>query len=619
MVDPAPLAWDIVGNTVSVALPGIAWGLLFLLAWLRPRFAESVGLGRREFWLLLPGSLAASFAVLPFLPVAQDVVAVSFSGAVFPLLVAALAIGRLAPPLRRSLGIVVGGLALTSGALLLPVLLVTWGDAGRLAAVLHTDGAGAADLLVALLTLVFSVGLLAALGFGRGERERRLLSVLLASLAVELLTFLGSSAIAGVGIVESFPYFLLPPAFAGMVVAGAARGLFPGEEGFALPVAFFAGSWGTALGADLLRQPGLYGPGPAGLYVIGGAGVLDLVYLSGFVALGGALLVHLFAGRPFAPVGAPLAAPRPSPLSRLRAAYDLGLAGDTRGSLRASAEAANLAAEHARTLRGVVGPPPAGHPWEGLPVPGWVVSDQANLEGMARSENAEPAESLRGWLTARWIVRWSAELSRESYATLRQRILAFLVDLAVVLGGSAAILAVPALALPGSLDELLGGIGYNTAIYACLTGTFLYFVLCELRGGATVGKRVWHLEVRDRSNRPVGGLAALVRNVSLLPSLTLAVLGIAIAVAILAKGFSAVTVGGIGVPAGLLALLGVGVFVGGGLLVFGAVGILAISLSFERQRVGDAWAGTWVVRALSGPAPAPRPVPAQGPGPVPPA
>jgi uncharacterized membrane protein/uncharacterized RDD family membrane protein YckC len=603
VVASTPLALDIVANAVSVALPGIAWALFFLLAWRAPGFAESLGLGRREFWLLLPGALATSFAVLPLMPVAQDVLAVSFSGAVFPLLVATLALRRLFPANFRGTTLVLVALGLESAVLLGLVLGAATPGFDAFARALAIGRTGAIDVLVGLVALVFGAGAVASFGRSGHVGRARALTVFLASSAVMVLTFFGTEAIAGVGIVESFPYFLVPPVFAGIVLGVNARVLFPGEEGYALPAAFFAGSWGTTLGADLLRQPGLYGPGPAGLYVIGGAGVSDLVYLSGFLALGGAVLVHVLLGRPFPSLGVPAAPTLPNPAARLRAAYDLGLHGETAASLRASAEAADAAAAEARLLKlGTVTNLDDPRPWQGLTVPGWVVSDHANLRSAAAANTTEPVESLRGWLTARWLVRWSAMLARERFAPIGLRIVAYLVDLVVVLLVATGVLVGAAALVPGSLDTLLSSVGYNAAIYACLTGGFLYFVLAELWTGTTLGKRLFRLEVRSRSLGPLDGVGALVRNVSLVPSLTVAVVGIGIAVAFLARGLGAISVAGVGLPAGVVAAIGVGAFVGGGVAVFGGVGVLAITLSFERQRVGDAWARTWVVRSVSAPA-----------------
>ena len=148
MVGTLTLVVDISSVAISTAVPGIAWALLFALAWRRPRFADSLGLGPRTFWLLLPGALLASFALLPITPVSDDVVAVSFAGAVFPLAVGVLVLDRVAPPLRRSALRLFVPLVVETTLLLGVVLLA---DAGRLAGLardLGLSGWGAELVLV---------------------------------------------------------------------------------------------------------------------------------------------------------------------------------------------------------------------------------------------------------------------------------------------------------------------------------------------------------------------------------------------------------------------------------------------------------------------------------------
>lgn len=605
MVAPAALTFDTVAVAISLLLPGLAWAVLFVLAWRHPRFARSVGLGRREFWLLFPGAIAATFAVVPLAPVAHDVLAVSLSGAIFPLLVGTLAMRRFAPPLGRSARALFLGLGIEGAVALLPVLPASSEWIAPLGRALRLPPDAVANLLVVAVALVVGVLLSVVLRARRDPQARRISALYFLTSAVVVLTFLGSSAIAGVGIVEEFPEFLLPPLGVGIVAGLVAEAVFRGEEGFALPAAFFAGAWGTTLGADLLRQPGLYGGGEAGIYVIGGAGVLDLVYLSGFLALAGAYLMHVIYRRPWEPLGTTLEEEPERPTRKLREAFDRGLHGDVPGSLRASADAARLAAGQARRLRTPGAAPELRHPWAGLPVPGWVVSDHQNLESIARSGSTDSAEGLRGWLTARWLVAVAGKLSRHRFATGFERSVAFGVDLAMVGGGSAAVLTAIALASTGSLDDLLASVGFNAALYGCITAAFLYLVLAELFRGTTLGKHLAGIEVRDRGYRRVGGIASLLRNLSLLPTLTLVCFGIALAVASVVKGQGSDVLAGVAVPGLLLALAFLGVFVGVGLALLGGLGLIAIQLTYEHQRLGDLWAGTWVVRTLR---------PSEGPG-----
>jgi uncharacterized RDD family membrane protein YckC len=605
VVDPFQLTFDIAGDAVTLLLPATLWALLFLLAWEQAPFAESIGFGRWAFWLLLPGALLASFALLPIAPVSYDWVAVSLAGALFPLLVGALAFGRAAPPLGRSVARYLGFVTVEAAVLLLLVLPIS----GPITSALAVGGLStyAAGILVVFLASVVLTAIALTI-FGRGsnaaepaDRSSRIVGFALAlTTGVLASTFAASSAIPGVGIVESFPEYLLPPVGAGVVAVVLAPWVFPGREGFALPTAFFSATFGVLLGADLLRQPPLYGTGPAGLYTIGGAGVLDLVYLSGLLAFGAAYATHRALGRRLVAEDGATAAPRGTPFTLLVASYRAGVRGDLAASIESADRASHDAARQAHRLLDLP-EAPEDRPWQGLPVPGWVVADQANLDAVARAGTADPREGFRAWLTARWLVNVGRDLGFRRFATVGGRAAAFAVDLAVVVAPAILVWSVVAVLTPGDLLSLLSNVGFNAAIYGFIALAFFFLVLSETLTGTSPGKRALGLAVRDRSMHRPEFPAALVRNVSLLPVLTILGIGGALAVAFVLKpsGLTSLTVAGIALPAGLLATASIVFFLVGGIGLLGALGALSIALTSERQRLGDVWAGTWVVRAAS--------------------
>jgi uncharacterized membrane protein/uncharacterized RDD family membrane protein YckC len=635
VVDVAALANDIVANAVSLALPGVLWALLFVLAWEHAPFAESIGFGRWAFWLLLPGSILASFAILPFGAVSDDIVAVSFGGAIFPIFVGLLAFGQAVPPLGRNAGRLLAYLAVESAALLALVLPFATPLSASIGTALGIGGGGGTDLLVVLVAAVATL-VAALLGFGArgaadpgseetgqvwGNAGRPIAFVIGLTSGVLATTFAISQAIPGVGIIEPFPLYLLPPIAAGALSVLLASRLFPRTMAFALPFAFLATTFGVLVGADLLRQPPLYGSGPAGLYTIGGAGVLDLVYLSGLLALAAAYATYRLIGAPLTPVHPVPGAGGPRPFARLARAFRSGTQGHLNESVRDAAVAGHEAAQQAQRLLGLPVSSPE-RPWEGLAVPGWVVSDQANLDAIARSGTTDGREGFRAWITARWLVLIGRELGQRRFAPIGARCSAFLLDLAVVGVPAVAVWIGIVLVTPGGLNGVLSSLPFNAAIYAFVALAFLFFVVAETRTGTSPGKRWLGLAVRNRTLEPVGFREALVRNCSLLPLLTVLALGGALVVAfgIEYGSFANVTLGGIGLPGGLLALAGVLVFLVGGVGLLGGLGVLTIAITSERQRLGDVLAGTWVVRAASptggpvgpGASPAPPPPPAAG-------
>lgn len=106
---------------------------------------------------------------------------------------------------------------------------------------------------------------------------------------VALVTYLVTQATPQ-GIVSPFPLWLAPPLVAGIVSALS----FWRDETSAAPVAYVGGSLGALIGADVLRlgeflsQP----PPTAGAAAsIGGAAVLDMVFLTGILAVALDMLV----------------------------------------------------------------------------------------------------------------------------------------------------------------------------------------------------------------------------------------------------------------------------------------------------------------------------------------
>jgi uncharacterized RDD family membrane protein YckC len=609
VIAPAQLSFDIVANAVSVALPGVLWALFFLLAWEHPEFAESLGLGRKAFWLLVPGALLASFAILPLAPVSYDWIGVSLAGAIFPLIVGIVALGRYAPPLGRSVARFLALLLVESAVLFSVVVPPVAALADRLGVALRLPSGGGEVLLVAAIVAASSAAVFGGASRSSAVSDRRIAFLFSLTSAVVVLTFAGSSTIPGLGISESFPYYLLPPIAAGAASGVLASRIFRGQEGFALPFAYLAATWGVLLGADLLRQPPLYGHGPAGLYTIGGADVLDLVYLSGLLALGGAYVVHLVLRRGWAPVGDPLPRAEPTLPRQLSEAYRRGAEGQLAESLRGSEAATRAAAAQARQLL-EVREPSSNRPWEGLPVPGWVVADQANLTSVEQSGTTDPREGYRGWLTARALTVLARDIGLSRFASIGDRVAAFAIDLALLVVPGMSGLALLLLYTPGGLESAVSSVGFTAAIYGFVALAFLYFGLAEGFIGATVGKTALGICVRDRALRPPRAVPALLRNVSLVPTLALVSVGGAIALAILLKGASvSASVAGVGLPAGLLAVTAIAAFVVGGVALFGSLAVLSIALTWERQRVGDLWAGTWVVRRTSRARPSPAPPP----------
>ncbi|MCI4362130.1 MAG: RDD family protein [Thermoplasmata archaeon] len=408
------------------------------------------------------------------------------------------------------------------------------------------------------------------------------------------VTFLATESLPGLGIVSAFPYYLLTPLGVGILAVAIVEQLkLPPMS--SLPLAYATATIGVLIGADVLRQPPLYGNGTPAIYVIGGAGPLDLLYLSGLMAVVGAWAFDWLVHRRL-PRSASTASPPPAtPESLLRSSVQLSLDGDSAGAVRMAGAAADAALDRTRRLLDAP-PEPTGSPWSGLPVPPWVDMDHRNLRALVVSKERRPRDAARAWWTARWLVRLARDMSRSRFATPGRRFFAGLADFLLIAVPATVVWVSIVLLTGGPVTTVLTGVPLNAAAIGYAAWGFGYFVLAEHWYGTTFGKRLFHLAVTDRSLRRPAAIPALLRNTPKLIPLTVAGVVGAESVVLLLRGF-----GGLGLRTAasllpevtvvfailLLLTLGVGIPT--------AAGAFGMSFSSENQRLGDLLAGTWVL------------------------
>lgn len=600
MVDPFQLASDILQADAFFLLPAALWLFLFLFAWEERDLARRTGFGRMTFWLLLPGAVLGTIADLPFFGWQGDILAINVGGGLIPVILAVLRFGDVVGDREPATATLLVALAAETGGMYAALFLLSPG--------LATD----VGLIAIAVAVPLALGLFAGVSGRAGQGYRRRTAAFLALLSgVLLATYASTSAVPSLGIVSEFPYYLVGPVAAGVLAVVLAPRLFGVPAYSGLPLGYAASTLGVLFGADLLRQPPLYG-GPARLYAVGGAGPFDLVYLSGLIALGAAFLAYRWSG-PHPVIVPELPAPEPSPAARLRIALQLGVTGRAAESIGSARGSTRDAALQARRLAGLPTDGANGAPWSGLGVPTWVVADQRNLDALADSPTRGPGDAFRAWVTARSLVGVARELDRGRLAALQQRVFAFLLDLALLTAPSVLLWVYLARTLPGSDLDVLGTPLFNAAAVALPAYGFLYFLLAEALTGTTLGKLAFGLRVTDRNLAPVGLLRAMVRNLANLVPLSVLGLGGSLFILTAVRGTGAFSPGP--ALAGYLALIAFGSFVAVGVALPGAVGALAIHESSEGQRLGDRFAGTWVVRdAPTSAGPAAR-VPAGAAGP----
>ncbi|MCI4363756.1 MAG: DUF1614 domain-containing protein [Thermoplasmata archaeon] len=615
MIDPGALTADITGTVLSAMLPWALWLLLFLWAWERPEEARSAGFGRRTFWLLLPAALLASIANTPILTWAGSVLAMNAGGALIPLLLSALLLHHVVRGRNLQLvaGFFLGSAAVTAalfGLLFLPV--GAFGAAGPAAGWLFapTVPGGAANWLLLAVALSLPLLLAAAATLGATEESRllarRLAGLSLLTVLALLATYYSSMAVPNQGIESTFPAYLVGPLAVGALAAPLARPLFRLPLGAALSLAYASATVGVLVGADVLREPPLYNGTPA-ILSIGGAGIGDLVYLTGLLAAGAAFLLVLLLNRSGgAAWGAPPAPEASTPLGLWREALRLHAQGRYREAL-VRAEGSTHAA--GRELELLTGAPPeeSAGAWAAVG-PAWLEVDRRNLAHLASLGSDDPKESARGLLAARLFVDRAGSTIRSRFATVPRRSAAFALDL-LVLTVPAVLLWTALILRSGSSSTLLTGLPFSVAVFGYLGFGFLYFLLSDALWGSSVGKQLLGLRVRDRALARPGLVPALLRSAPKLLPLSLLGEGGAVSLVLLLTPASS-PLGPLGPNFGFatgVLLLGATAV---GLLLVGLVSAVTILSTFERQRIGDLWAGTWVLRVEAVSVPPGRAAPA---------
>ncbi|MCI4327767.1 MAG: RDD family protein [Thermoplasmata archaeon] len=575
MIHVGLITANIIEEVAYLAATPLLWLFLYLFAWVDKDRARAAGFGRTTFWLLVGGGILGFIGELPILPIGQYILGVNVAGGLIPLVLSGLLLARLAP-------------GATTPARWFLVLLTVETAASLLAAILVPA--------VAWIVVIAAAAAIGAAGavLLRGTAAGRVFAATLALVSATIvMTYLATESEPGFGITSQFPYYLLAPIGVAVAAVAVAERLNLGRVA-GLPMAYASATIGVLIGADVLRQPPLYGPGPGAFYVIGGAGPEDLLYLSGLIALASAWAFERFVHRP---KGLPELGPAPTPRAPedlLRNSLHVAMSGDPSSAVRLAGDAADSAAGRARLLLGAP-PPPPDAPWSGLAVPAWVELDHRNLRALVTSPERRPRDAARAWWTARWLVRLGRELSRTRFARAGPRLAAGTVDALVMAVPTLLVFVVLVETSTVSNSTFLDGAAYNAAAIGYAAWAFVYFVVAESGYGTTLGKRLFGLAVTDRSLQRPTLVPAMLRNApKLLPLTIIGVVG-ADLVFLLVRG-----VGGLGITGPsffpdlaiatvflFLILLGVGLPT--------AAGGLTMSLTAERQRVGDLLAGTWVV------------------------
>jgi len=335
------------------------------------------------------------------------------------------------------------------------------------------------------------------------RKKINLIYVGIGTIVVSIMTYSVSRIEVGVGIASEFPYYFLP-ALSALLMALFLSKLTKKDETFSIPYAYAVGVLGTLIGADLVRIPELVQLGVLGSF--GGAGVMDLVYLSGLIAsvpLIFAYYIRYDYSSPSDPICRAKILLRKGRYLESKEQVLLGLKQEIRKAKKLLTRNANAAFFHpCRTSTDVL---------RTLGFSPGAIRDYLTLIG---DEDDSSIRELRKDIFTGILLRNGVRKRlNDAYTSLPRRLLAYLIDIFVIISPFAIFF------LYVYRIDLTNGSGFlvtrpvSLAVISLLISIqFLYFTLMEWYFGTTVGKALMGLRVLDEELNSINFVESAARN-----------------------------------------------------------------------------------------------------------
>ena len=352
----------------------------------------------------------------------------------------------------------------------------------------------------AIIPIVLSIYLLA-------KQRLNLALTTISIIVVSIATFKITKVKEGSGIVSEFPYFLIPSLLAVLI----ALLIYRRDVSKGAPFAYAVGTLGTLIGADVYHLPELFETGFL-IGSIGGAGVYDMVFISGFLAM---MLVFPFASKELKALKR-----RYSPdeeielkvrfwIKEARTLLAFGRYHD------AVVSAYKAVSEKIRFIGGLYGI--KGEEERVLDILGFDYIGRYNFEALSNSTKnpyIDPYEAWRNVLSAEFILNSLKEVERRRYAPLPRRILAYLIDLIIII--TILFLLLEVLIHYYEFQEpyeLLWSPWFIAWFMWAWVIQIFYFTLFETIWGQSPGKKIANIMVVSRDLSRCDFIGAFTRNV----------------------------------------------------------------------------------------------------------
>lgn len=560
-----PVLFNDVTSVVSyfLLLPVIL-AVLFLLAWGQLKDSKVSLVTPSVFWLLALGGAIGWLGNIPVFYWRGSVIALNVGGGLIPIALSGYF-------LMKSFG--------ENWAKELTAMIPIW--VAGIGVALALEILGARWYIVTLCIAAIPIAVIANC-FLRSDSRDILLPPITTSVILAIVmagTFLTTYVAVGVGIVSPYPAYFVPPVAAGLLAVP----FFWKTRELAPPIAYATSTLGTFVGADILNQPGLYGSGSF-LGSIGGAGPLDLVYMSGLMSLAIAVTFNI----------ALTLRERSGASSQSAGVPSIGGAINAYNDGRTE-EAAKLALgavrQRAATVSKAFGADPReGDPIRALPMHPLAISDYENLSSAASDVSLDREGAHASIWTGFYLLAALDVALSHRLATMFQRTSAFFIDLGVTVGPAAAVAILWYYRFnPGNLTNALNSIAFESLLFGMAAYPVVVFILMEFSMGQTPGKLLLGLTVVGPEMEKPSMLEAIGRNVTKILSTTALAYTIGLAIPLSFQG-------------GANQVEAIALVLGGlvSVVLTGGIAVIVMGGNRARRRIGDLMVRTQVLTLAGG-------------------
>ncbi|MEE9151784.1 MAG: RDD family protein [Thermoplasmata archaeon] len=336
---------------------------------------------------------------------------------------------------------------------------------------------------------------------------------------IGVVTYMASEFRPPLGIVSEFPYFLFPS----FIAIALALLVYRKRITSGIPFAYATTTFGVLIGADIVRIPqvmigleeireemGL--PFSAGS--IGGAGGLDLVFLGGLIAIAPLFFLASRALRHSPEEISPSKAFEQDLNHTLSTAEKLYREGNYEGTLESAVRAVEMKIQDVGFKFGIKQSPYIT--LDILQVHPYIRNDYWLLIPALKSRYKTQNDAFRAIVTARHILKELERVETKLYATNTQRMVAFLIDAAIIVGIVISFFYLGGILGIYDLNEILSEqnfIWFLALIMWLWVAQIVYFTIFEGWKGQSPGKRLVGIKVTTDEQTKSGFMDAFTRNV----------------------------------------------------------------------------------------------------------